>query len=80
MAGVLLGGCGSPSAPGDDPGPAPELVPVDDPGPEPAPESGDSLHEARRPADDFRTATSRAGKYTIQWRPVGGEVPKNAHF
>ena len=56
--------------------PEPELVEV----PEPAPEPEEAVLPDPEPADDFRTATSRGGKYTIQWRPVGGEVPKNEHF
>lgn len=36
----------------------------------------------RRPLADpaFRAATSRAGTYTVAWRPLGGAVPKNEYF
>ncbi len=45
--------------------------------PEPEPDQA----EAPVVDEDFRTAVSRGGQYTIQWRPArGSEVPKNEHF
>lgn len=77
FAGILLCACGSPQE--AVPEPEVEAVPV------PAPEAPDEIRELDVPTElaveeKFETATSRGGKYTIQWRPVGGEVPKNEHF
>lgn len=43
-----------------------------------APDAADPVAGADAPA--LRTARSRAGTYTVTWRPLAPEVPRNEHF
>ncbi len=59
----------------------PEVVEVDlEPAVQPPRRPSVEPVEAPGEGSDFRTATSAAGRYTVRWRPVGGEVPNNRHF
>ncbi len=88
---LFLFGCGAPEVRPEpvpepsDPLPPPEGAPATPEATEVEPEvqpepAGDVPERAPWEQEGVRTAVSRAGTYTVHWRPVGGPVPKNEHF